>query len=227
MVGLFSICCCLSFLIGGIVLVVVLVRKGRGAAPPAGAAPRPWTGAPSSPFVAGQGTHLSVVAVAFDARMRGEVEGALRSAGASDPPMSPESRALQVRTLCRALLDASENWRAFGYGDKADFADDAAAEVSFRAAWNDFRARCNGSGQPDGELCVAVMVLCSRGAVLGTSRLEDPVQARALLQNRMGLATQSFLAADCFFAPLEGTTGALSQSEAFRRFPEMKPLGPA
>lgn len=219
-VGFLSLCCCFLFLLGLIVLVVVLVKKSSGAAP------RPPPPAPAvSPFAAPGGTHLSVVAVAFDARVRGRVEAELRAAGATQSPMSPQSRAMLVRTLCRALLDASENWRAFGYGDKTDFADDAAAEVSFRNAWSDFRQRCLGPGEPNGELCVAVLVLCSRGAVLGTSRLDDRAQARALLQHRMGIAPEALLAADCFFAPPEGGT-ALSSGDAYRRFPEMQPLGP-
>jgi Protein of unknown function (DUF1517) len=219
--GFFSLCCCFLFFVGLVVLVVVLVKKSKGASPP--------VAAPAAAPVAGSappgGTHLSVLAVAFDARVRTSVEGSLRAAGASASPMSGEARAVLVRTLCRALLDASSNWRAFGYGDKTDFPDDAAAEASFRAAWSDFKGRCLGPGEPGGELCVAVLVLCSRGAVLGTSRLEDPVQARALLQHRMGLAPELLLAADCFFAPPDAST-SLTQSDAFRRFPEMQPLGP-
>lgn len=219
-VGFLSLCCCFFFLLGLVVLVVVLVKKSGGAAPQ-----RPPPAPPVSPFAPPGGTHLSVVAVAFDARVRGRIEAELRAAGATPHPMNPQARAMLVRTLCRALLDASENWRAFGYGDKTDFADDAAAEVSFRAAWSDFRLRCLGPGEPGGELCVAVLVLCTRGAVLGTSRLDDRAQARALLQHRMGIAPEAMLAADCFFAPPEGTT-ALSTGDAYRRFPEMQPLGP-
>jgi hypothetical protein len=219
--GLASICCCLFFLIGLIVLVVVLVKKSKSAsAQPSAAAP-----VAVAPFAPTGGTHLSVVAVAFDARVRSSIEGALRAAGARASPMNVEARAVLVRTLCRALLDASSNWRAFGYGDKTDFADDAAAETSFRAAWNDFRGRCLGAGEPGGELGVVVLVLCSRGAVLGTSRLDDPAQARALLQHRMGIAPEALLAADCFFAPPEAST-ALATGDAYRRFPEMQPLGP-
>ena len=138
-------------------------------------------------------------------------------------PMDPGSRAALVRGLCGALLEVASNWRAFGYGNKSDFASDADAERSFRAAWADFKGRCQGAGEADGDMCVAVLVLCTRGAVLGTSRLDDPQQARAVLQHRMGIAPEAMLAADCFLAP---ANGALSHGEAFHRFPEMQPLGP-
>jgi Protein of unknown function (DUF1517) len=223
-VGLVSICCCLFVFLGIVGLVVWLVVRSKKASQ-ASAAPSPAGPGPMPAQPPAGGTHLSVVAVAFDARARGAVEGALRSAGASTSPMNAEARATLVRTLCRALLDSSGNWRAFGYGDKTDFADDAAAEQSFRAAWSDFRGRCLGAGEAGGELCVAVLVLCSRGAVLGTSKLDDPAQARALLQHRMGIATEALLAADCFFAPPDAST-ALSPGDAYRRFPEMQPLGP-
>lgn len=224
-VGLVSICCCLLFFLALVGLIVWLVVRSKKASAAPAAAPYPAPPGASPADAPAGGTHLSVVAVAFDARVRNAVEGALRSAGASASPMNPESRATLVRTLCRALLDISGNWRAFGYGDKTDFANDAAAEQSFRAAWSDFRGRCHGAGDTTGELCVVVLVLCSRGAVLGTSKLDDPVQARALLQHRMGLATASLLAADCFFAPPDAAT-ALSSGDAYRRFPEMQPLGP-
>lgn len=223
-VGLASLCCCFLFLVGLVVLVVALVKKsGRPSASGAtGVAPPP-----PNPYARVQPplTHLSVLAVAFDARRRQQVEGAVRAKVAGSP-VTQEQRAELVRALCGALLEVSSNWRAFGYGDKTDFADDRAAETSFRAAWSDFKGRCAGPGEAGGELCVAVLVLCSRGELLGTTRLDDPEQARALVQHRLGAAPGSLLAADCFFAPASADQGALSTGDAYRRFPEMQPLAP-
>lgn len=233
-VGLASLCCCFLFLVGLVVLVVVLVKKsGRSSASGAtgvtgGTGVTGAAGAPSAnPYARAQPsvTHLSVLAVAFDARRRQLVEGAVRARVAGSP-VTQEQRAELVRALCGALLEVSSNWRAFGYGDKTDFADDRAAETSFRAAWSDFKGRCAGPGEPGGELCVAVLVLCSRGELLGTTRLDDPEQARALVQHRLGAAPGSLLAADCFFAPASADQGALSTGDAYRRFPEMQRLLP-
>jgi hypothetical protein len=219
-IGFASMCCCFLVLVGLVVLVVVLVRRGNKGAAAAPMAPAQVPLAPPG------GTHLSVVAVAFDARLRPQLETTLRAAGVTQSPMDPPSRSALVRAWCGALLETASNWRAFGYGNKSDFANDAEAERSFRAAWTDFKGRCQGAGEPDGDVCVAVLVLCTRGAVLGASRLDDRQQARAVLEHRMGIAPEAMLAADAFFAPLDAATGALSHGDAFRRFPEMQLLGP-
>ena len=217
--GLGSICCCGVVLIGIIALVVWAVRRSsKPVASHSGSVP-PATAPPGA-------MQLSIFALGIEPQAREVVEQQLAQLGISTVPTNPETRGRLVREAARGLLTVQPSWRQFGYGEKPNLADLAAAETSYRAASDDFRSRAiavtaNATG--GGELVVVTLLICSRRSLLGVSRLDDPQQVRTLLEDRMQVADADLLGAELLWAPAVAG-GGVSVAEIGLRFPEMMPL---
>ena len=221
MAGVGSLCCCLVFVIGLVVLIVWLVKRGSGTrktAPVAGPAPSPAPGA------AGE-MQLSIFALALEPQAREVVEQQLAQLGISNVPNSPEGRGQLVREAARALLTVTPSWRQFGYGEKPGMGALAAAESSYRTASEDFRGRALsvGATSPDAGLVVVTLLICCRRSLLGVSRLDDPTQVRNVLEDRMRVVDADLLGTELLWAPA-AQGGRVSEAEIGLRFPEMLPL---
>lgn len=221
-VGFATICCCLIAVAGLVGLIVWLVRRsGKPAAPVQGmgtpaphAAPPPPTGT----------MQLSIFALALEPSVRPGLEQQLAQAGIDLVPTSPDGRGRLVREAARALLTVQPSWRQFGYGEKPGIADLGTAESSYRSASEDFRTR-SGSVFPtsDGSgLAVVTLLICSRRPLLGVSRLDDPMQVRNVLEDRMKVGDAELLGAELLWAPTP--PGRVSEAEIALKFPEMMPL---
>lgn len=227
--GFASLCCCLVFVVGLVGLIVWLVRrssKPAQAAAPGAYPPRPGVAAPPPAAPGAMGMmQLSIFALALDPPARQVVDDALAQAGASLVPTTPEARGRLVREAARALLGVQPSWRQFGYGEKPGIPDLASAESSYRAASEDFRGRSTSVGATaDGAgLVVVTLLVCSRRALLGVSRLDDPMQVRNVLEDRMKVGDADLLGTELLWAPL-APGGRVSEAEIGLRFPEMLPL---
>lgn len=210
--GLMGACC---FFIGivGIIGVIIWLMRSRQAPPPGlqgvtAATQPPAYAPPAAEF------HLSVIAIAFDAYFRPQVEAALRTvAGITDPV---QMRVALVQAATKSLIGIAPQWRHFGYGEK-DLNDLTAAQQSYQQALTDFRARSEQPGD-GGALSVLTIILCTRGRRLGVNRLDTRQQIHELLADRLLLSPGTLLGAELLWAP---QTGSVSEPVARERFPEM------
>ena len=215
MIGGAALCTCFCFVVGLVALVIFLVRRsGKPAAapaPPAGAAPPPPAPAPAAiPF------HLSVVAVGMHASARQLVAQQLLVTGVQADPATAAERTQLVRELSKSVRGLETEWTHFGYGERLDLPDQAAAQQSYERAVEDFGKR---SADPSlsGEAAYVVMtlVLCTRRQLRGVSALDDRAQVRTLLEERSTLAEPDLMGAYvAWSAPLGG-------HDVLTRFPEM------
>lgn len=208
--GVMGACC---FFIGfvGIIGVIIWLMRSRSA-PPQGlqgvTAPQPAYAPPAAEF------HLSVIAIAFDAYFRPQVEAAIRTvAGITDPV---QMRVALIQAATKALIGIAPQWRHFGYGEK-DLNDLTSAQQSYQTAITNFRARSEQPGD-GGALSVLTIILCTRGRRLGVSRLDTRQQIHELLADRLLLSPGTLLGAELLWAP---QTGSVSEPVARERFPEM------
>lgn len=212
--GFGSLCCCLIGVLAMVALIVWAVRRSSKPVPPSPAA----------------GTiQLSIFALGLEPQARAVVEQQLAQLRISSVPTSPETRGLLVREAARALLTVQPSWKQFGYGEKPGLPDLGSAEVSYRAASDDFRARAQSVGataSPDSGLVLVTLLICSRRGLLGVSRLDDPLQVRNVLEDRMRVGDADLLGAELLWAPAT-PGGTVSQAEVGLRFPEMLPLSRA
>lgn len=208
--GAMGACC---FLIGivGIIGVIIWMMRGRAATPPG---QQGVTAAPPSYAPPVAEFHLSVIALAFDAYFRPQVEAALQTVASITDPV--QLRVALVQSAAKALIGVAPQWRHFGYGEK-DLADLTAAQQSYQSALTDFRARAEQPGD-GGALTVLTVILCTRGRRIGVSRLDTRQQIHELLSDRLLLSPGSLLGAEVLWAP---GTGTLSEPVARTRFPEM------
>lgn len=207
----FGLCCCLVATAGLIAVVVWLFRQPKQ--PTAPLAPPPVAPPPPAP-VAAADFHLSVIAVAFDAYFRPQVEQLLTAASVAMDPIG--ARVELVQRVARALINVAPQWRHFGYGEK-DLADVTQAQQSYGHALSDFRNRATLPGD-GGALAVLTLVLCTRGRRLGVDRLDTREQIHALLDDRLRVDANTLLGAEVLWAP---PIGGLSESAIRERFPEM------
>jgi hypothetical protein len=212
-IGAASLCCCFIFGVGLVAFIVWLVRRAtQPAATPAaaGAPPPAAAAAPPIPF------HLSVLAVGMHGTARPLVAQQLILAGVQADPVSAADRAQLVRELTKALRGLESEWTHFGYGERLDLADEAAAQRSYQLAVDDFTRR---SGDPsisgESAYVVLTLVLCTRRQLRGVSALDDRAQIRVLLDERATLEEAELMGAYIVWsAPLGGP-------EVLTRFPEM------
>jgi len=217
--GFGIMCCCFLFFVGLIVLIVWLVRRsGKPAQPGA----RVNTGAgvgvggTAGPF------HLSVAAIALDARLRGTVDARVYALGGAGAAGSPPTRAAVARAISQALLEQKENWRWFGYGEKPLMYAFGEADLSFRAATDDFKARANTAvSSPEGELVVYTLVACANRLLKGVTRLDSPAEAQEVFLERSRVQDHEVFGGEVIASPLQG---GLSEAELTQRYPEMNRL---
>ncbi len=211
--GVIGACC---FLIGlvGVIGVIIWMLRSRSAPPPGLQGVTSTPQQPQSYAPPAADFHLSIIALAFDAYFRPQVEAALQTvAGITDPV---QLRVALVQSAAKALLGVAPQWRHFGYGEK-DLADVTAAQQSYQSALADFRARSEQPGD-GGALSVLTVILCTRGRRVGVSRLDTRQQIHELLSDRLLLSPGSLLGAEVLWAP---STGTISEPVARQRFPEM------
>ncbi|MBL8955329.1 MAG: DUF1517 domain-containing protein [Myxococcaceae bacterium] len=216
--GGMMLCGCFCFVAGLIGLVVFLVRRSNKPAAQPGQPQQAWqppaaAAAPPAPTVH---FHLSVLAVGMHATARQLVSQSLLIAGAQADPTDAPERAKLVRELAKAVRGLDSEWVQFGYGERTDLADDAAAQSSYQKAVEDFGRR---SAEPStsGEAAYVVMtlVLCTRRQLRGVSALDDRAQIRTLLDERSTLGDGDLMGAYIAWSqPLGG-------HEVLARFPEM------
>ncbi len=221
--GLASLCCCFVGVAGLVALIVWAVRRSSK---PAAAGPVQPGYAPPQAVTQPPGMQLSIFALGLEPQARDVVEQQLAQQGISPVPTSPENRGRLVREAARALLTVQPSWRQFGYGEKPGLADLAAAEGSYRAASDDFRARASSVGAtapPTGGLVVVTLLVCSRRPLIGVSRLDESLQVRTLLEDRMRVGDLDLLGAELLWSPA-APGGRVSEAEIGLRFPEMQPL---
>lgn len=235
--GFASICCCLLFVVGLVALIVWLVKRGKGSPPPQATGPvppgvpsmgrpAPHAHAPPPPTGAAGMMQLSIFALALEPSARQVVEDALATAGVAAVPTTADGRGRLVREAARALLLVQPSWRQFGYGEKPGIPDLAGAELSYRTASEDFRQRSAAAGATSdaaGGLVVVTLLICCRRALLGVSRLDDPMQVRNVLEDRMKVGDAELLGTELLWAPVS-PGGKVTESEISLRFPEMLPL---
>jgi hypothetical protein len=203
------VCCFLSLVavVGVIALIAKLTRRAPGAAPTPAAPPSDAAGP----------LHLSVLAFSFDGFFRAQVEQAL-----AQPLTSPDvigQRVELVRRFAQLMLSAESQWRDFGYGEK-DLTQLADTRTSFMAGVSDFRARAQAPGD-EGQWVVLTLVLATRTVLKGVSALDDRVQAKGVLEDRLQVDRSNLLGAEVVWTP---QVGALSESALRERFPEMQAL---
>ncbi len=214
-----AMCGCFCFVVGLVGLVIWLVRRSNRPAATAGAAPAqapPPPAAAAAPPPPSIPFHLSVLAIGMHATARQLVSQQLILSGAQADPADAPERAKLVRELAKAVRGLESEWTHFGYGERLDLADDAAAQRSYQLAVEDFGRR-SGEASISGESTYAVMtlVLCTRRQLRGVSALDDRAQIRTLLEERAGLADAELMGAYiAWSAPLGGP-------EVLTRFPEM------
>jgi uncharacterized membrane protein len=226
MIALGSMCCCLIFVIGLVVLIVWLVKRSSGTAKPVQSNFPPQSYAPPAQAEVLGGMQLSILALAIEPQAREVVEQQLSQLGISPVPTTTETRARLVSEAARALLTVQPSWRQFGYGEKPGLADLAAAESSYRTASEDFRQRAVSVGATataGSGLVVVTLLVCSRRALMGASRLDDPNEVRRVLEDRMRVSTTELLGAELLWAPA-AAGGRITEAEIGLRFPEMLPL---
>ena len=223
-----GLCCCAVILAGLIALIVWLVKRGSGTPKPVqGNYPQqPQPGFSSPPMQTAGGMQLSIFALALEPQAREIVEQQLSQLGISSVPTTPEARGRLVREAARALLTVQPSWRQFGYGEKSGIPDLGAAENSYRSASEDFRGRATSVGSTasgDSGLVVVTLLVCCRRSLLGVSRLDDPLQVRNVLEDRMRVTDADLLGTELLWAPA-AQGGRVTEAEIGLRFPEMLPL---
>ena len=221
--GVGSLCCCAVFIIGLLVLIVWLVKRGSGTpkAIQGNFAPQASAASPAQ-----GGMQLSIFALALEPQAREIVEQQLSQLGISSVPNSPPTRGQLVRETARALLMVQPSWRQFGYGEKPGMPDLATAESSYRSASEDFRGRALAVGataSSNNGLVVVTLLVCCRRPLLGVSRLDDPQQVRSVLEDRMRVSDDELLGTELLWAPA-APGGRVTEAEIGLRFPEMLPL---
>lgn len=227
-VALGSLCCCTLMLAGLVGLIIWLVKRGSAAKPAVqGNFPPPNAGF-TNPQAAGS-MQLSIFALALEPQAREVVEQQLAQLGISSVPTTPQARGQLVREAARALLTVQPSWRQFGYGEKHGIADLQNAESSYRTASDDFRRRAVSVGataSTGAGLVVVTLLICCRRPLLGVSRLDDPLQVRNVLEDRMRVTDAELLGTELLWAPA-AAGGTVTEAEVGLRFPEMLPLSRA
>jgi uncharacterized membrane protein len=208
--GVVGLCCFLFVTLGllGFALYM-LSRRAKHQPPPPGMRP-------PSPDVGPQALHLSVLALAVDLTTRLELLGRLSGLTGA----TAEVRTELARRAAQGLLEAQAAWLRFGYGEKP-LGSVAQAEQSYLAAVSDFRARTAGLVGSAGPYTVATLIIATRGPLAGVSRLDDPAQVRAALEDRARLEPARLLGAELLWAPEHG---GLSAELLATTFPEMQSL---
>lgn len=218
--GALGFCFCLVGVLGMLGVAVWLIR-GRATQQPT----RPMTAIPVNPVAAPAqpatqphaDLQLSVLAVAIDASIRGELEN--RLAVVSALPDHTSSRVELVRVVIQSLLEHEARWFAFGYGEKFSPTLQAAQD-SYNTAIGDFQGRAGRAGD-SGALTVLTLIMSNRGRRLGLARLETRAEVRRIFEDRLQLDAGSLLGAEVAWAPLRGGFSALTLKE---RFPELHEL---
>jgi hypothetical protein len=214
-VGLAFLCCCFLVFAGIVALIVWLVRRKPGTPPPAAYRPG-QTGGSAGPF------HLSVAAIALDARTRGVIDSRFNALGGAGNAGAPPTKGAISRALAQALLEQKDNWRWFGYGEKPLMYAFGEADISFRAATDDFRARANTAASgPEGELVVYTLVVCANRLLKGVTRLDSIVEAQEVFLERSRVQDHEVFGGDVISSPL---SGGMSEAELTQRYPEMNRL---
>jgi uncharacterized membrane protein len=220
-----SMCCCLLVLLSLVGLIIWLVKRGSGAKKAvASNFPSQNLGAPAPRPPAGM--QLSIFALALEPQAREIVEQQLSQLGISPVPTTPQTRGRLVREAARALLTVQPSWRQFGYGEKPAITDLASAESAYRAASEDFRSRAVTAGATatgTHGLVVVTLLICCRRALLGVTRLDDPLAVRSVLEDRLRVSDDELLGAELLWAPA-APGGRVTEAEIGLRFPEMLPL---
>ncbi len=163
--------------------------------------------------------HLSVLALGLRSGVQSQIAQALQLAGTSPEPVTAAERSVLVRELATALRSVETSWTHFGYGERLDLPDEAAAARSYQLAVEDFKARSrDGSASGESAHVVSTLVLCTRRQLHGVSALDDRAQIRTMLDDRSRLLETELMGAYWVWSP------PLSSAEVLTRFPEMHAL---
>lgn len=215
-VGFACLCFCFLLFVGIIVLIVWLVRRKPSTPAPNVYPPGQQTGAGGGQF------HLSVAAIALDARTRGTIDARFNALGGAGNAGAPPTKGAINRALAQALLEHKDHWRWFGYGEKPLMYAFGEADISFRAATDDFRARANTvAAGPEGELVIYTLVCCASRLLKGVTRLDSIVEAQEVFLDRSRVQDHEVFGGEVISSPL---SGGMSEAELTQKYPEMNRL---